>query len=101
MENASDELLRQDDVYYTNESKMMKYNMKRNSKKALYESIMISVAKEVKKTLNEDILQDNSRQYMSDSNYDFYVDITRYLMFICDFGLELGQIEINFLILNK
>lgn len=60
MQNASDELLRQDDVYYTNESKMMKYNnMKRNSKKALYESIMTSVAKEVKKTLNEKEIQDN------------------------------------------
>ena len=58
--------------------------MKRDNKKALYESIMASVAKEVKKALNEDILQDNSRQYMSDANYDFYVDITRYLMFICD-----------------
>ena len=30
--------------------------MKRDSKKALYESIMTSVAKEVKKTLNEDSL---------------------------------------------
>jgi len=35
--------------------------MKKDSKKALYESIMTSVAREVKKTLNEDILQDNSR----------------------------------------
>lgn len=55
-----------------------------NNKDALYESIMASVAKEVKKALNEDILQDNSKQYMSDTNYDFYVDITRYIMFICD-----------------
>ena len=58
--------------------------MKKDNKKALYESIMTSVAKEVKKVLNEDILQDNSKQYLSDANYDFYVDITRYLMFICD-----------------
>ncbi len=51
MQNASDELLRQDDVYYTNETK--NNNMKKDNKKALYESIMTSVAKEVKKVLNE------------------------------------------------
>jgi len=59
MQNTSDELLRQDDVYYTNESKQIKYNMERDNKKALYESIMTSVAKEVKKTLNEKEIQDN------------------------------------------
>ena len=54
MQNASDELLKQDDVYYTNETKTIKYiSMKRDNKKALYESIMTSVAKEVKKVLNE------------------------------------------------
>ena len=58
--------------------------MKSDNKKSLYENIMSSVAREVKKVLNEDILHDNSKQYMSDANYDFYVDITRYLMFICD-----------------
>lgn len=85
MQNASDELLKQDDVYYANESKTIKYiSMKKDNKYILYESIMNSVAKEVKKALNEDILHDNSKQYLSDANYDFYVDITRYLMFICD-----------------
>ena len=34
--------------------------MKKDNKKALYESIMTSVAKEVKKTLNEDSLLDNT-----------------------------------------
>ena len=58
--------------------------MKSDNKKSLYENIMSSVAREVKKVLNEDILHDNSKQYISDANYDFYVDITRYLMFICD-----------------
>lgn len=53
MKNASDELLRQDDVYYVNEDKNNKNNMKTNNKK-LYESIMASIAKEVKKALNED-----------------------------------------------
>ena len=74
MQNASDELLRQDEVYYTNESqKIIKYNMERDNKKALYESIMTSVAKEVKKVLNEgeihepktikDIIADLIRKY--------------------------------------
>ena len=48
--------------------------MKSDNKKSLYENIMSSVAREVKKVLNEDILHDNSKQYMSDANYDFYVD---------------------------
>ena len=65
MQNASDELLRQDDVYYTNEA------LKHFSKKRLYESIMYSIAKEVKKVLNEEII-DNSEKYKNVENYSFY-----------------------------
>ena len=65
MQNASDELLRQDEVYYTNESKQIKYNMKKNNKKALYESIMTSVAKEVKKVLKNNL----SESYYSVDTY--------------------------------
>ena len=34
--------------------------MKRDNKKALYESIITSVAKEVKKVLNEEVLEDQT-----------------------------------------
>lgn len=71
MQNASDELLRQDDVYYTNESKIIKYNnMKKDNKKALYESIMTSVAREVKKDLNESIYKINGPW----SNGTYYIN---------------------------
>ena len=38
--------------------------MKRDSKKALYESIMTSVAKEVKKTLNESNIENNMNDFI-------------------------------------
>ena len=50
MKNASDDLLKNDDVYFENENRKF---MRQDNKK-LYESIMASVAKEVKKVLNED-----------------------------------------------
>ena len=74
MQNASDELLGQDEVYYTNESKQIKYNMKKDNKKALYESIMTSVAKEVKKVLNEDF-DDEDVEYAED---DFEAEAEQY-----------------------
>ena len=49
MKNASDDLLKNDDIYFENENRKF---MKQDNKK-LYESIMTSVAKEVKKALNE------------------------------------------------
>ena len=49
MKNASDDLLKNDDIYFENENRKF---MNQDNKK-LYESIMTSVAKEVKKALNE------------------------------------------------
>ena len=73
MQNASDELLMQDDIYYTNESKRIKYNnnMKKDNKKALYESIITSVAKEVKKVLNEGEI------HKSETTKDIIADLIR------------------------
>ena len=65
MQNASDELLKSDEIYYANESKQIKYNMKKDSKKALYENIMSSVAREVKKTLNEMRYYDEDVEYVT------------------------------------
>ena len=50
MKNASDDLLKNDDIYFENEDRKF---MNQDNKK-LYESIITSVAKEVKKALNED-----------------------------------------------
>ena len=49
MKNASDDLLKNDDIYFENENRKF---MKQDNKK-LYESIMASVAREVKKALHE------------------------------------------------
>ena len=43
--------------------------MKRDNKKALYESIMTSVSKEVKKALNENSIDNYSDDNYSDDNY--------------------------------
>ena len=50
--------------------------MKRDNKKALYESIMTSVAREVKNVLNEDIHPHKSRQY--------YINLLDELTFILE-----------------
>jgi len=56
--------------------------MKKDNKQALYESIMTSVAKEVKKVLNEDV------EYTEDDDYEaeaeqygiiYYKDIIKWL----------------------
>ena len=61
--------------------------MKRDNKKALYESIMTSVAKEVKKALNEN-LDDEDDEYTEDDDYEaeaeeygiiYYKDIIKWL----------------------
>ena len=40
--------------------------MKRDNKKALYESIITSVAKEVKKVLNEEVLEDQTTLHIQE-----------------------------------
>jgi len=62
MKNASDDLLKNDDIYFENENRKF---MRQNNKK-LYESIMASVAKEVKKALNENITEEYNTKFLVD-----------------------------------
>ena len=58
--------------------------MNNQNKKALYESIMKSVSKTVKQKLNETYDVDNVDKYVDNANYDFYVDMSRYLDFVLE-----------------
>ena len=72
--------------------------MKKDNKKALYESIMTSVAKEVKKVLNEDV------EYTEDDDYEveaeqygiiYYKDIIKWLQTEDKFNIELYANDVD------
>lgn len=70
----------------------------RNNKQALYESVMKSVAKQVKRSLNEVTLVDNKEKYKDSKNYYFYIVMCIYLQFIMDNLTKLSSGNAPFLI---